>query len=78
MSFRTTRAVVVLLGLALLAPVPLAHAGAGDLDPTFDGDGKAILAYGGLDYATEVLVQPDGRILVAGFGTPNQTSRSRG
>jgi uncharacterized delta-60 repeat protein len=41
-----------------------ARAAAGDLDPTFSGDGKQLTSFGGS--ATAVAVQPDGKILVAG------------
>jgi uncharacterized delta-60 repeat protein len=40
----------------------------GDLDTTFDGNGKKAVNFGGTDKATAVLVQPNGRILVAGLG----------
>ncbi|OYW73236.1 MAG: hypothetical protein B7Z37_22320 [Verrucomicrobia bacterium 12-59-8] len=39
----------------------------GDLDPTFDGDGKAITDLGGSsDEGTGLIVAPDGKILVVG------------
>ena len=42
-----------------------AYAAAGDLDPTFDGDGKRVLPFAGIP--NEALVQPDGKIVLAGF-----------
>src|SRR6185369_4892241 len=41
----------------------------GSLDTTFDTDGKATfdLSLGSSDIATAVAVQPDGKIVVAGF-----------
>jgi uncharacterized delta-60 repeat protein len=40
------------------------------LDATFDGEGKRTIDYGGTnDQAEAVLVQPDGRIVLAGYGT---------
>ncbi len=42
-----------------------AFAAAGDLDPTFDGDGKRVLPFAGVP--NEALVQPDGKIVLAGF-----------
>jgi uncharacterized delta-60 repeat protein len=42
---------------------------AGDLDTTFAGNGKKRITFGGDDEARAVLVQPDGRIVVAGLGT---------
>ena len=38
----------------------------GSPDPTFDGDGRLTIDYGGRDEAQDVLVQPDGQIVVAG------------
>ena len=42
---------------------------AGDLDTSFDGNGKKAVTFGGSDTAQAVLVQPNGRILVAGGGS---------
>ena len=50
--------------LTILAVTAVAAGAAGDLDPSFDGDGKKLLA--DVRVPTEVLVQPDGRIVVAG------------
>ena len=42
----------------------------GTLDTSFDGDGMATLDYfGGVDAAEAVLVQPDGSIVLAGYGS---------
>jgi uncharacterized delta-60 repeat protein len=57
----------ILLSL-LAAPTALA-ASAGDLDPTFDGDGKAILPFVGAPRA--LLVQPDGKLVLAGTNDEN-------
>ena len=43
-------------------------ASAGTLDTSFSGDGKRTISFGGVDAARAVLVQPDGRIVVAGGG----------
>ena len=40
----------------------------GDLDTSFAGDGRQTVNFGGIDAARVVLVQPDGKILVAGRG----------
>jgi uncharacterized delta-60 repeat protein len=40
----------------------------GDLDTSFDGNGKKAISFGGTDVARVVLVQPNGRIVVAGGG----------
>jgi uncharacterized delta-60 repeat protein len=42
----------------------------GDLDTSFAGDGKQAIDFGGTDAARVVLVQPNGRIVVAGGGGP--------
>jgi uncharacterized delta-60 repeat protein len=42
---------------------------AGDLDTSFAGNGKKRISFGGIDAARAVLVQPNGRIVVAGGGT---------
>ena len=44
---------------------------AGDLDATFAGNGKKRINFGGTDEARAVLVQPNGRIVIAGGGTAN-------
>ena len=40
----------------------------GDLDTSFDGNGKKTINFGGTDSANAVLVQSNGRIVVAGDG----------
>jgi uncharacterized delta-60 repeat protein len=40
----------------------------GDLDSSFAGDGKRAINFGGTDVARALLVQPNGRIVVAGGG----------
>jgi uncharacterized delta-60 repeat protein len=51
-----------------------ANGGAGGLnealDPTFDTDGQADFDGGGADQANDVALQPDGKILLAGFSVP--------
>jgi uncharacterized delta-60 repeat protein len=41
----------------------------GDLDTTFDGNGKKAISFGGAEVAHVALVQANGRIVVAGGGT---------
>jgi len=48
-------------------------ANAGALDTSFDGDGKTTINFGGTDVARVVLVQPNGRILVAGGGAASNS-----
>jgi uncharacterized delta-60 repeat protein len=43
---------------------------AGDLDPSFSASGLRVINFGGTDAAHAVLVQPDGRIVLAGGGAP--------
>lgn len=38
----------------------------GVLDPTFDGDGKVVTDFGEADFATSVIIQADGKIVVGG------------
>ena len=45
---------------------------AGDLDTSFAGNGKKRINFGGTDEARAVLVQPNGRIVVAGGGAAAQ------
>jgi uncharacterized delta-60 repeat protein len=68
----TTTNTVALALILLALPAGVAQADAGDLDPTFDGDGKRTVNYGGADRAVEVLVQSDSKILVAGHGGPDE------
>lgn len=51
-----------------------AFAFAGDLDPTFDTDGKVTTAVPGLTAVRGTAVLPDGRIVVVGTSGPNTTS----
>lgn len=48
-------------------------ANAGALDTSFDGDGKKTISFGGSDVARVVLVQPNGRIVVAGGGAASNS-----
>jgi uncharacterized delta-60 repeat protein len=45
----------------------------GDLDTSFDGNGTKAISFGGTDVANVVLVQPNGRILVAGGGAATES-----
>ena len=46
-----------------------ARANPGDLDPTFDADGKILTPIATHDYAQDVAIQPDGKIVVSGSST---------
>jgi uncharacterized delta-60 repeat protein len=58
------------IAIALLATAA-AVAAPGDLDPGFDGDGRQIVDFGGDDVAWDVAVDAQGRIVSAGFTSPN-------
>ena len=63
------RAKIGALGLIALALATTAAVAApGDPDSSFDGDGTRTIDHGGADFATAALVQPDGRLIVAGHG----------
>ena len=57
-----------LAALAVALSVGLAVGAPGDLDASFDADGKRTIDYGSNDSAQAVALQPDGKILLAGFG----------
>lgn len=64
---RRTRRVrfVLFLSLNLGLPAP-SLAASGDLDPSLDGDGRALTDFGGFDRAFAVVAQPDGKVVAAG------------
>ena len=61
-------AALALAALALALSVGLALGAPADLDTSFDGDGRRTIGYGGADSGQAVALQPDGKILVAGYG----------
>lgn len=61
------RAVAAVTAALAVAPAADARAAPGDLDGSFSVDGKVALAAAGSFVARAVAVQPDGRILVAGY-----------
>jgi uncharacterized delta-60 repeat protein len=62
-------ALTLVLGLAVLASGVAAALGApGDRDTSFGTGGLRVLDFGGEDGATDVVVQPDGKIVMASFG----------
>ena len=62
---------VLAITFAVVAP---AHAKDGSLDPTFGAGGLVTTDFGpGDDFARDVILQPDGKIIVAGAGTPNNS-----
>ena len=57
------------LGIATLTlGAATALAAPGDLDNSFDGDGRTTLDFGGVDAARDVFRQPDGKIVLVGDG----------
>jgi uncharacterized delta-60 repeat protein len=58
--------IAVLSTVGLLAFTAAGSAAPGDLDPTFGAGGKVTTDFGGFDIASDVAVQPDGRIVVVG------------
>ncbi|MCP4538197.1 MAG: hypothetical protein GY832_13740, partial [Chloroflexi bacterium] len=80
MITRLCRAVIALLLAALLLTVSVAlvlAGGPGDLDPTFDDDGRVTADFdGGHDLGNGMVIQPDGKIIVAGQIPNNSTAGS--
>jgi len=56
---------MLLSTLLLDLPVP-ALAAPGDLDPSFDGDGKVLTDFRGFENVNALAVQPDGKLVAAG------------
>jgi uncharacterized delta-60 repeat protein len=69
-AWRGSRYLIALLALMLgLLTVPDAADAAGELDPTFDGDGKVTTDFfGGDDFGNDVAIQADGKLVVVGGG----------
>ncbi len=42
------------------------YTAAGELDPSFDGDGKVTTDFGGFEFGRDVAIQPDGKLVVVG------------
>src|SRR4051794_1399212 len=58
--------------LAMTMTPAAAMAAPADLDTTFDGDGYALAASGRSTAQSDPVVQPDGKILVAGVNAANK------
>ncbi len=67
---RTKIGLLALLALAL--GTSTAIAAPGDLDPSLDGDGIRTIDYGGYDFFSGVLFQPEGKIVLTGSGNAGQ------
>lgn len=74
---RRARLMVALtLGLVLFSVAPLqgVHAAAGDLDPGFGAGGKTMLDFAGVSEESYAMaIQPDGKIILAGFTISGDT-----
>jgi len=58
--------------LLILLSLPAAVLAApGDLDPSFDGDGRVLTDFGGFDRPFDVVRQPDGKLVAAGVSFIN-------
>jgi uncharacterized delta-60 repeat protein len=66
---RRPRVGLLTLLVAWLVFSPLTLAAAGDLDASFDGDGKVITDFGKNEYAHGMAIQGDGKIVVVGGDT---------
>lgn len=68
-------AAVSAAALALLLSLPgVATAAPGDLDPSFDGDGRVVTNVTGYENIAGMAVQPDGKIVTVGDGYFDETS----
>lgn len=67
--YRTRLLVTITLIALLFSFTPVSHvqAAAGDLDPTFGNGGKVTINFGSMDTANAVAIQPDGKVVVAGY-----------
>jgi uncharacterized delta-60 repeat protein len=73
---RNLRALTI-IGVALtLVFASGISAAAGDLDPSFDGDGKVATNFGAADVAGGVAVQADGKIVAAGYSEDPSSNAS--
>ena len=72
MATHRSRGLIVTLCIALIALVVAAGPAwplAGGLDPTFDDDGVVVTPVSDRSTGNDVLVQPDGQIVVVGSST---------
>jgi uncharacterized delta-60 repeat protein len=70
----THRSVLALLAALSLSSSATALAAPGDLDSSFDGDGRALVDFGGADQGRSVVLQPDGKIVMAGYSNAAGTN----
>jgi uncharacterized delta-60 repeat protein len=83
MGMRRTILLLASAALTVLLACGVALASPGSLDPSFDSDGKVVTDFAPLedprDEATQdVIVQPDGKIVAAGYAQPDQFGENGG
>ncbi len=71
MRLRSVLAAAAASGLAILCAASIASGAPGDLDPGFNGTGKRVIDFGGSDDAEGVVIQPDGKIVLASSSPAN-------
>ncbi|MFF9914289.1 calcium-binding protein [Streptomyces sp. NPDC013457] len=72
---RGAAALVTGLALSLVLSLPgVAAAAPGDLDPSFDGDGRVVTDVSGYESGGGVVIQPDGKIVSVGTASFDATS----
>jgi uncharacterized delta-60 repeat protein len=73
---RRALAGAALAACCLALPTAVASAAPGDLDPSFGNGGKSIVDLGGDEDVTDLLLQPDGKVIVTGSSNAlNPTNR---
>src|SRR2546422_6353191 len=65
-AVRHACALIVVFSVCMLQVLSASAAGAGNLDPSFGGDGTVTADLGGDDFVSHLVVRPDGTILVIG------------
>ena len=71
----SVKRIVMFLGACALFAASANVRAAGELDPTFGDEGKVLTAISGQDYGKNTIIQPDGKILVAGGSSTGDVSR---
>ena len=72
--FGSALVVSILAMLIILGMASPARAAAGDLDPTFGGDGKVVTQISSSDSARDLAVQSDGKIVAVGQSSSGDTT----
>jgi len=78
MIYYTSQIKLLLFAILFLGTATAIFAADGDLDPTFDGDGIVITDNGSTtDSIFDLVFQPDGKIIAAGFSSIGSSSTAR-